>query len=181
MPPDINPATALYPDLPSSAPAPAADQSVYGGAEGGLGVAREVQKKGIAAENTGATLSPEPTSPGTLNLEQLGLQADAPITAEFAKLAGDLKIDQAGAERLMQVQTQYAQSYWDARQNEWASQAETTFGADLPSMVSTIKSAFSDEMLFAPGFTQILSETRLGSHPVVIDTLHRLVRAARRR
>jgi len=64
-------------------------------------------------------------------VEALGLDTENPITEDFVDTIGELGIDQAGAEKLADLELKNRSSYWDKQSDAWIddlkSEGEETF------------------------------------------------------
>ena len=71
--------------------------------------------------------------------------------------------------------------YWDQQGAAWEKASRTRFGSQLPAMVRAVQPLLNDARLTPPAFRTLLDQYKLGSNPIVIDTLARWARQMRRR
>ena len=201
-------ANAMYPNLPSEAEAappvrpeagsaPSLAEKMYGTTPAdGLEKARAGIAAGIArpaAEPASPPTEREPASDWLADAardQQPEAEAAAPVEVaapshlvdRFNDMAAGLGTD--GREKLMKLHqealAETSTRYWNEQGAAWEKQSRAQFGSRLPSMVGAVQPLLNDPRLTPPAFRELLNQYRIGSHPVVIDTLARWARQMRR-
>jgi hypothetical protein len=120
------------------------------------------------------TTAPEaPTTPFTM---PEGLEADPALMGEFGTAAKELRLDRAGADRLLALHAKATQAATDHQAGEWRKQSEAAFTAEeLTDIRSSFHEAVGDDA-DAREFKQLLARTGIGNNPAVIRVIGRLVR-----
>lgn len=105
-----------------------------------------------------------------------GVELDAEVLGEFKSVAKALGLDQATAQKVVDLGTKMAQQ-WAAKsaenvqqlQAEWleTTKADKEIGGDkLTATLATAKRAI--DQFASPAFRELLNDTKLGNHPEVI-------------
>jgi len=121
----------------------------------------------------GAT--PEAVAANTFTLPE-GMEPHPELIGEFGTAAKELRLDKAGADRLLALHAKATQAATDHQAGEWRKQSEAAFSADE---LADIRSSFTEAIgtdADAQTFRQLLSSSGLGNHPAVIRVIGRLVR-----
>lgn len=118
-----------------------------------------------------------------------GVEADAEMLGEFSKLAKDLKLTQAQAQALVDLQVKSAQSGEGARAQQleqalakqsevWISEIKNDpeiGGAKFDATVSTAVKAIST--FFGDDFRALLNESGLGNNPALVRGMYKIGQA----
>lgn len=131
---------------------------------------------------------PKAGDPAPLDIAKLilpeGMDAKDPALGQFAELAGTAKLDQATAQKFMDLYTSEVKKSVDAGTQAWSAlNAQWTEavqkdpdigGANLPNVQSTISKAF--DQYGTPGLKEALNMTGAGNNPDVIKTLYNMAK-----
>jgi hypothetical protein len=122
-----------------------------------------------AAERTPEQIAEAATALAT----ELKLDALDPITPEFARTVTELKLDKAGAEKLIALDTKRSTDYWQRQSDTWAEASRAEFSeADRMGAVAIVH-RFGD-----PELTTLLNGP-YGNHPAIVRLLSRVSRAVK--
>lgn len=110
---------------------------------------------------------------------------DAAVLSEFKAVAKDLKLDSAGAQRLIDLQVKATENFakvadetWQRTKAEWATAAKGDKEYGGPQFDASIKFARTAVEKFAtPEFKQMLSDFGFGDHPELIRFMVRVGKA----
>jgi hypothetical protein len=100
-----------------------------------------------------------------------GLEADPALMSEFTQATKELRLDKAGADRLLALHAQALAGQSEA----WRTQTEAAFSA---SELADIRADFNDAVgrdADAQECRRLLAQTGLGNHPAVIRVISRLL------
>ena len=114
-----------------------------------------------------------------------GMEIDATKLGEFAPLAKELNLDQAGAQKFVDLFAKYQQEAVETQTSQWAKTTEewrkssaddkefggAKFEASIASSTKAIDTIMGKE---APAFKELLNSTQMGNHPEVIRFMHRV-------
>ena len=107
-----------------------------------------------------------------------GFEPDSAAMTEFGTAARDLKLDHAGAERLVALHTKALDAQakrHEAQVDNWAREAQDHYGDHLPRVAADIRTAIGDDRDGAE-FLRLMNWSGLGSNASVLRVLHRLAR-----
>jgi len=107
-----------------------------------------------------------------------GMEADPALMGKFGEAARALKLDRAGASRLIDLHAkavQAQQAHQERQMSAWADEARAHYGDSLPETVAHLRSRIGDD---ADGraFMKLMASTGLGSNVSVLRVLERLAR-----
>ena len=115
---------------------------------------------------------------------QEGLEVDAPLVEKFTPLAKELKLNNAGAQKLVDFYTGVRKEFGDKMQKDWdtltegwaaAAKADPEMGGDK--WGGSLKDAkLALEKLGTPKLLEDLETTKMGNHPEVIRLLTKVGR-----
>lgn len=163
--------------MPEQRPAPAPAVALR--AAGGDPPVAGTNQPGSGPRSLASLYDPpsEPFDPAKLALPE-GMEADPALMGEFGEAARALKLDRAGASRLIDLHAKavQAQQAHQERQTEvWANEVRAHYGDSLPGTVEHLRSRIGDD---ADGraFMRLMASTGLGSNVSVLRVLERLAR-----
>ena len=194
-------AAAIYPDLPTAA------EDAAGVPEGAAPRSRASQNSGSAASREGGSIAskmypdlaseaaPEHADARGEEVPDDGDLAEAGgefgtdrqhhLVDQFHDLAREAGLSPARSEAMLKLHEKALADtsvrYWNEQGAAWEKQSRRQFGSRLNSMVGAVQPLLNDPRLTPPAFRNLLDQYRIGSHPVVIDTLSRWAAAMQRR
>ncbi|MGF1628549.1 MAG: hypothetical protein ACFCUT_03695 [Kiloniellaceae bacterium] len=103
---------------------------------------------------------------------ELKIDAEDPISGQFAEVAAELKLDKSGAAKLMEFDAKRTSAAWDGMSAAWLaeSKASPTYASDVRAAQGVLR-AYGDAELVT-----VLETFRLGNHPSVLKLLGRIGR-----
>jgi len=116
------------------------------------------------------------TAPATDFTLPEGMEPHPELLAEYGQTTKELRLDRAGADRLLALHAKATQAATDHQAGEWRRQSEAAFTTDE---LADIRTQFTEAIgtdADAQTFRQLLGQSGLGNHPAVIRVIGRLVR-----
>ena len=113
-----------------------------------------------------------------------GLEVDAPLVEKFTPLAKELKLNNAGAQKLVDFYTEVRKEFgekmqkdWDTLTEGWANSAKTDAEIGGDKWTGSLKDAkLALDKLGTPKLMEDLETTKMGNHPEVIRLLTKVGR-----